>query len=136
MVLKVKKILLIDDTESIRTELAFLLTIEGLLTLEARNYFQAMQLIEKKFPDLIICDIFTPYPEGFDFIKQLQKNIFTKKIPIILLTTTFENGIKKILCFSANDYMIKPFDPETLAEFIWEIISTRNSKVKVMAYLY
>ncbi len=67
-------------------------------------------------PDLIVADIQMPNMNGNDFIKNIRASGFFKEIPLIMLSG-IESSQEKVKCLKlgANDYMVKPFNPEELS---------------------
>jgi len=78
--------------------------------LEALSWLQ-----EGEIPDLIISDINMPQIDGKELVKQLKSSGYFNEIPIIILSS-IENTKEKIelLKLGADDYMVKPFNPEEL----------------------
>ncbi|TKG96549.1 hybrid sensor histidine kinase/response regulator [Puteibacter caeruleilacunae] len=76
---------------------------------------QALELISKHRPDLIISDVMMPVMDGISFCNNVKSSDEFKDIPIILLTAKIaEEDIKKGLSTGAEDYMTKPFSLEIL----------------------
>lgn len=112
-------VLVVDDEPHITQLLKNLLELEGIKVESASNVADAMSLIEKEKPSLIITDIMMPDMDGYSFIRQLRKNPETQKIKIIVLTVldAFEE-IRKSVLLGADDYISKPFDPQ---ELVWMV---------------
>lgn len=116
-----KKILIIDDSEAIREELATLLKLEEYEVLEAEDGLQAVEMAVKHMPDLIISDILLPEMDGFEELTELRRNPNTSDIPFIFLTGM--NSIKfRMLGLGAEDYFIKPYDPVVLLKRIKSLL--------------
>jgi DNA-binding response OmpR family regulator len=79
--------------------------------LEALSWMQ-----EGNLPDLIVADIQMPNLDGYEFIENVRSSGYFKNIPLIMLSG-IESSVEKVKCLKlgANDYMIKPFNPEELA---------------------
>jgi CheY-like chemotaxis protein len=126
----VKKILIIEDTASIREELSLILTLEGFLVIEATNGKEGIKLIEEKMPDLILCDVYMPGIDGYEVYKKLMENRNTRNIPFIFLTSMIrEEDMKSLLKIEPTGYLIKPFDTEELLELTHKSISVNFSKL-------
>ena len=81
------------------------------------NGLDALKWMQKgNIPDFIIVDIVMPELDGYEFIKNVRSSGYFKRIPIIMLSG-LENSEEKIKCLKlgADDYMIKPFNPEELS---------------------
>jgi len=110
-----KKILVVEDAISVRKILESVLKNEGDVV-STENGLEALDwLQEGNMPDLIICDIQMPVMTGEDFIKEIKSSGYFKEIPIIMLSG-IESSEERIrmLKMGANDYLVKPFNPEEL----------------------
>jgi len=118
-----KKILVIDDERTIRVLLENFLKEYVVITkndgLEGLSWLQ-----EGNMPDLIVADIQMPNLDGYEFVKQLRASGYFKDIPLIMLSG-IESTAEKVKCLKlgANDYLVKPFNPEELALRIELLIS-------------
>lgn len=113
-----KKILAIDDELSMRTLLEFFLkeTYE-IVTIASGE--EALQWLDETIPDLIISDIEMRGMDGFEFLKQVRLRGYTKHTPVIMLSGKSESK-ERVKCYQlgAQDYLIKPFNPEELNELV------------------
>ncbi len=105
---KGKRILLVEDEETLATGLLFNLKEEGYHVFWARDGLQALELFESGTYDLIILDIMLPYHDGFEVAQQIRQK--SPQIPILMLTarTGIYDRIKG-LEIGADDYLTKPF---------------------------
>jgi signal transduction histidine kinase/ligand-binding sensor domain-containing protein/DNA-binding response OmpR family regulator len=105
-----KTILVVDDHSDIRSYLHTHLS-KTYNVMEATNGTEAISIIEKELPDLIISDVMMPDGDGFDLLKQIRKNPEINFLPVILLTAKVEAEDKLSgLGIGANDYITKPFN--------------------------
>ena len=119
-----KKILVIEDEESLRSNVCEILGYEGFEILEAANGLKGLQLAKEKLPDLILCDIMMPVMDGYEVLSAVRENPETRLIPVILLTAMAEReNIRKGMELGADDYIIKPFT-------IQELLQSVNSRLK------
>jgi DNA-binding response OmpR family regulator len=118
-----KKILVIDDERTIRVLLENFLK-EYIVTTKNDGLEGLSWLQEGNMPDLIIADIQMPNLDGYEFVKQLRASGFFKDIPLIVLSG-IESTAEKVKCLKlgANDYIVKPFNPEELLIRIELLIS-------------
>ena len=107
-----KKILIIEDDESVRGELKELLSNAGYEALTLESYTNMLDDILKMHPDLILLDINIPYMNGEVLLKTLRKE---SDIPVIIVTSK-NTEIDEVLSMSygADDYIIKPYNPTIL----------------------
>lgn len=110
-----KKILIIDDESDLIELVAYNLKKEGFSVCSAQNGMEALKLIQKELPSLIILDLMLPGIQGFEICKRLKNSSATSKIPIIMLTARAEEMDKVLgLELGADDYITKPFSPREL----------------------
>lgn len=105
-----KKILIIDDEIHILELLKLNLEIYGYEIFTADTGNNAMSLIEKINPDIILLDLMLPGMNGIDICKKIRNNSLLNKIRILIISAKSEE-IDKIVCLEigADDYITKPF---------------------------
>lgn len=114
-----KKILLIEDDKVFRSIICKAFLTQPLRVITAENGQVGLRLAAELEPDLIISDMYMPYLDGDEVLKQLRANEKTANIPFILLTAE-EDSVKRsyALRLGANVYLAKPFNPKTLLKAI------------------
>ncbi len=132
-----EKILTVDDDPDILDVLKLTLG-EQYEVMQANNGKEGLQLVHSKKPDLIICDYMMPVMNGREFCRTLKKDILLRHIPLIMLTGKGEakdvvSGIEA----GADDYLVKPFDPDTLLARIKMILrrTVRSLDANPLTYL-
>lgn len=114
-----KKILLIEDNQDIRENIAEILSLANYEILEAENGKVGVELAKSEKPDLIICDIMMPQLDGYGVLHMLGNNPATSGIPFIFLTAKSEkDDFRKGMNMGADDYLIKPFDDLELLDAV------------------
>ena len=106
------KILVVDDEPRNVKILQIQLKARGYTVYTAADGLEALGVVEKEMPDLILLDINMPKMDGFEVVKQIRTNEATEFIPIVMITAlrdTRENRIKSIEA-GADDFIEKPFD--------------------------
>ncbi|TFE00946.1 response regulator transcription factor [Jeotgalibacillus salarius] len=116
-----KKVLVVDDEQSIVTLLKYNLEQSGYDVLTAYDGAEGIALVESEHPDLLVLDLMLPVMDGIEVCKQLrQKQIH---IPIIMLTAKDEEFDKVLgLELGADDYMTKPFSPREVVARVKAIL--------------
>ncbi|MBI1307366.1 MAG: response regulator [Bacteroidetes bacterium] len=110
-----KRILVIEDNNEIRENLAEILELDGYEVLTAIDGKAGAQKAQEELPDLILCDIMMPNLDGYGVLHILSRNEATLRIPFIFLTAKAEKGdIRKGMSLGADDYIVKPFDETDL----------------------
>lgn len=110
-----KTILLIEDNKDILENLTEYLELEGYKVLFANNGKEGLELAIKFIPDLIICDVLMPEMDGHEVLRLILDTAKTHEIPFIFSTSNSEKVDRtKAIELGADDYIIKPFELETL----------------------
>jgi DNA-binding response OmpR family regulator len=117
------KILLVDDEAGIRKILRLFLELEGFVVSEAVTANQAMQIIKKERPHLVILDIILCGQTGFDVCEWIKANPETKDTIVILFTALnqdhdFREG-QRVGC---DLYLTKPQNPRDIVEKVKEFL--------------
>jgi len=109
------KILIVDDVDTNRFVLRDIVTEMGYQPLLAENGEQALKIIERLWPQLIISDIAMPVMDGLEFCRILKKDPKTREIPVIFISA-YDNETDMLQGFEVGgeDYIIKPFLPEVV----------------------
>ena len=106
-----RRLLVIDDHDDIRENIAEILSLAGYEAFTAENGKKGVEKALKEIPDLVICDIMMPELDGYGVLHLLRKNSSTENIPFIFLTARTERGdFRKGMEMGADDYITKPFD--------------------------
>ncbi len=121
-----KDILIIEDNIELKNFIINSLSASFNIT-GASNGMEALTMIKKKQPDLIISDIMMPVMDGNELCHNIKDNIETSHIPIIILTALSDkDSIIKGLETKADKYLTKPFDLEVLKATINNIFANRQ----------
>jgi DNA-binding response OmpR family regulator len=106
-----RRLLVIDDHDDIRENIAEILTLGGYEVFTAPNGKRGVEIALKEKPELIICDIMMPELDGYGVLHLLRKNESTLETPFIFLTAKTERAdFRKGMEMGADDYITKPFD--------------------------
>ena len=117
--MKNKKILIIEDNNEVRENIAEILTLSGYQTAEAENGKIGVQKIREYKPDLILCDVMMPELDGFGVLKIINTDPVMIHIPFMFLTAkTEKSDFRKGMGLGADDYITKPFDDVELLDAI------------------
>ncbi|HCX25154.1 MAG: hypothetical protein CMB80_26125 [Flammeovirgaceae bacterium] len=124
-------ILLVEDDFGIRETVSDLIHTMGYLTLEATHGLEALQLIQLKFPDLIISDIMMPEMDGIELLQKLKSNHQYCTIPVIMLTAKadFDSQLDSYR-IGADGYVTKPFDMRELSYKIKNLLNLRYNLLR------
>ena len=122
-----KKILIIEDDESVRNELKELLSNASYEVLVLDNYTNMLDDIINVHPDLILLDINIPYMNGEILLRNLRK---VSNIPVIMVTSKI-GEIDEVLSMSygADDYITKPYNPTILLLRIGAVLKRSENNI-------
>jgi len=124
-----EKILIVDDDNNTVEFLKLILTRQGYTTLDARNGFDALNLVHEKKPDLIILDIMMAGLDGYEVARSLRRHPETALIPILMVTakTHVED---KLAGYEAgvDIYLTKPVHPVELQANIKALLIQRKAR--------
>ncbi|MDD2279129.1 MAG: response regulator [Bacteroidales bacterium] len=104
-------ILIVDDSTTNQVLLEAILQEEGYETVTAFGAKEALKLVEKNKPRLILLDLLMPDISGFDFLKELKGDINTSYIPVIVVSAVgSRENIEMCMQYGAADFFSKPID--------------------------
>ena len=118
-------ILIVEDVPNVLELLEVTLRFKGYAVITARNGEEALEVISKTRPVLIITDILTPTMDGYAFIQQLPVTPATRAIPVVFLSATYVTPEDKqfALSLGAARFMEKPIDTEDFLLTVAELVT-------------
>lgn len=105
-----KTILVVDDDRLFRRTLELQLEHLGCRILQATNAQEALDLMQRELPDLILLDVVMPGMDGFELCKRLKGDLDTHHIPIIHLTALGKDAKVRSFASGADDFLDKPIN--------------------------
>ena len=120
-------VLIVEDDEQIAFLLQFIVEREGFRVLLARDGRAAQKLIDESVPPaLSMLDVMLPYVDGFQLIAHIRAKPTWRDSKILMLTAKSQEGeIVRALDAGANDYLLKPFQPNELKARIRRLVSPK-----------
>ena len=118
-------ILIVEDVPNVLELLEVTLRFKGYAVITARNGEDALEVISKTRPVLIITDILMPKMDGYAFVQKLRINPETRAIPVVFLSATYVTPEDKNFAMSlgAARFMEKPIDTEDFLLTVAEIVT-------------
>jgi two-component system alkaline phosphatase synthesis response regulator PhoP len=117
------KVLVVDDEKDITALVAYHLEREGFTVLQAHDGLQALELVKRERPSLLVLDLMLPHLSGLDVCRRLRKEPDTARLPILMLTAKAEETDKVLgLELGGDDYLTKPFGPKELVARVKALI--------------
>jgi CheY-like chemotaxis protein len=121
-----RKLLIADDEEGIRSLVRMTLESDAYEIVEARNGAEALTLARQLRPELVLLDVMMPRLDGFEVCRQLKEDPATSGIVVVLLTALAQQADRERGdAVGADQYFTKPFSPVALLGLVEEIYKTR-----------
>lgn len=118
-----QRILVVDDDKQIVRLMQAYLTQAGYTVLTAFDGDEAMRVIRRERPDLIVLDLMLPKHDGYEITKWLRADASLASTPILMLTARIEDSDKILgLELGADDYLTKPFNPREVVARVRAIL--------------
>jgi len=119
-----KKILVVDDDPYILMSLEFLMKKNGFEVMVARNGTEALEIVEKQVPDIVLLDIMMPDVDGYAICKHIKTSKKLKEAKVVFMSAkSKETDIQKGYDLGASLYVTKPFSTRQLLKQVQELIS-------------
>ncbi len=110
-----KRLLVVDDDPNLVLLAKDYLEFRGYEVVAASNGLEALEVMRRLTPDLIICDVMMPEMDGYTFVQTLRSDRATDWIPVIFLSARGQTADRvRGLNAGADAYLVKPFEPEEL----------------------
>lgn len=118
-----RTILIVDDSESIRTVVSFTLQNAGHTVMPATDGQDAQKFLDGSPIDLVITDLHMPVMDGIALIKKIRETEAYKFTPILFLTTESQQDKKmEARDAGATGWIVKPFAPEKLLAAVNKVV--------------
>ena len=122
------KILVVEDEADIRKLISYHLQQERFRVLEAENGEDALDLVHKEPPRLIVLDLMLPSLSGLEFCKIIRQTPETAQTPILMLTAKAGEADRVVgLELGADDYITKPFSPREMVARVKAVLRRTES---------
>ena len=119
-------VLVVDDSQTLRSMLAEMLESVGIRVIEASNGIEAKAHIQEKLPDLVITDLIMPEMNGYELCRWIKNDPAKQNVPVLICSTKSEEfdrywGMKQ----GADAYITKPFHPPELLKTVKQLLRGR-----------
>jgi len=114
----IKRALVVDDDELIRTFMNTLLTKKfGLRVVTSKNGFEGLDELQKGGIDIVFLDIMMPQLDGVGFMEMMRSDSKYSDIPVVIISAVnHKDTVSKLLRLGVNDYILKPLEFMTITE--------------------
>ena len=122
-----QKILLVDDNRELRLFMYNSL-IENYRVVEAEDGVEALEVIRREMPDIVVTDLMMPNMDGIELIGNIRRDFSISHIPVIMLTAKHSPDERiKAMEYGADGYITKPFSIELLQARIDNLLTQRRT---------
>ncbi len=110
------RVLIVEDNEGTREAMAFLLQSAGYTTSEASDGREALATLrqQKPLPRLILLDLMMPVMDGWEFLREKNKDAQLAQVPVVLFTAAGGLDPSAVWALGANDVLHKPASADDL----------------------
>jgi len=120
------RVLVVDDSDVIRTLIAVNLELEGFEVVQAVDGQDALDKVIDVRPDVITIDVRMPRLDGFDTVERLRADPRTSDLKIAMVTACAQvDDIQRGEEVGVDAYVTKPFDPSTLVRTVRDLVANR-----------
>lgn len=122
-------IMIVDDSPEVRMALTVTLEDAGHTVTEAPDGRDAVAQATAVQPDAIMLDINMPDLDGIGTLRALRSEALTRDVPVVMLTAVADlDHVQIALAAGAQDYILKPWDSDTVIQKLWNAIQARRLK--------
>jgi DNA-binding response OmpR family regulator len=109
-----KKVLLVEDDESVRQLVRVTLDLNGYEVVEAKDGLEGLLMLDMHRPDAVVLDLMMPDLGGERMLAQLRATEETKRTPVVIITGKPEVAPEVIGLVGRENFFPKPFDPDAV----------------------
>lgn len=120
-------VLLIEANNMIRDLIQLAIEWRGIPVMPAKDGSEALDLILRHSPSVVILDIFLPHEDGFELMRNLKNHSPFDTVFIVLSSLGFKEVVQKATRSGASDFIIKPFDVEILIHKVQQALRGDNN---------
>src|SRR3989338_3510951 len=118
-----KKIMIVDDEPDILKTLKMFFEGEGFEVVTASDGTEALEMIHRDQPDIVVLDIMLPKTDGYKVCRMLKFDKKYSRLPVIIFTAKAQDADERMAKeVRADAYLIKPFHPDILLAKIKELL--------------
>jgi two-component system alkaline phosphatase synthesis response regulator PhoP len=119
------KILVADDEPNILISLEYLMKREGYEVFLARDGHEALEVLRRERPHLVLLDVMMPKKTGFEVCQELRSDEALRDTKVLILTAKGrDTDVAKGMALGASAYMTKPFSTRELVQKVRELLGT------------
>ena len=117
-------ILVVDDSDTIRSLIVLNLQLDGFTVVEAHDGQECLDVVKTVAPDLITLDVAMPRRDGFSTVEALRSDPETGHIPIVMVSARAQGSdLARGQELGVDAYLTKPFEPEQLVATVRSLVA-------------
>jgi two-component system chemotaxis response regulator CheY len=118
-----KKILVVDDSATVRQQVGLALTQAGYTVVEACDGQEGLSMLDKGGVAMVICDVNMPRMSGLDMLENLRRDPRHAALPVVMLTTEGHPGlVERAKKAGAKGWIVKPFKAELMISAVSKLV--------------
>jgi diguanylate cyclase (GGDEF)-like protein len=134
---EIAQVLVVDDDRSTRNSLRNTLRRDGFRVEEAADGAQALQMLKRMQPDIILMDAVMPVMDGFTACARVQELPNGRAIPVLMITALEDNtSVERAFAAGASDYIPKPIHFAVLSQRVRRIIEANQAEKRIRHLAY
>lgn len=119
------KVLLIEDEPNIIEAICFILSRDGMEVKTHSNGVDAVEVVEREAPDMLILDVMLPGRSGYDILSDLRADAATAALPVLMLTARGQTRDREMAeRLGASRYMTKPFSNADVLQAVRDLVTS------------
>jgi CheY-like chemotaxis protein len=131
-----QKILIVDDSKTIRMQIRDMLPKGNFAILEAKDGAEGLEMIQQERPNLVLLDFFMPRMNGWEVVQHLQSFPKLQTIPIVMMSGRREDVEKAVPeLFTYFEFVSKPFEQRLLLKAIKSATTKAKQRYQVLQYI-
>lgn len=127
---RVAKVMVVDDSITVRRVSTRLLERYGLEVITARDGMEAISLLQQTQPDLMLLDVEMPRMDGYELAQYIRSNALLRHLPIIMITSRMgDKHRERALTLGVNEYLGKPYQEAELLQKICRLLNQAGKSI-------
>jgi diguanylate cyclase (GGDEF)-like protein len=130
-------VLIVDDDRSTRSTLRYTLQRDGFRVEEAEHGAQALQMLKRYHPDVVLMDAVMPVMDGFTACEKMRDLPGANRIPVLMITALEDKtSVERAFAAGASDYIPKPIHYAVLSQRVRRIIEANRAEKRIRHLAY
>lgn len=121
--------LVVDDDPQVLKLLRVNFELEGFEVMSAVNGEEALEMVGRDTPDVVVCDVMMPGIDGLEVVRRLRAHPDTVSLPLVVVSAKAQRADVRVgITLGADEYVTKPFDPAELIEIVQRLLDERSKR--------